>query len=537
MALPNLGALGDMAKSSAGEAVAFGLGFALGRALEPVGTELLQEAWQAAPIKAPDAQLLAEGVAQGQVDEGEAKAWAEKHGYSSTAFAAMVDIANVGPAIGAAYAALRRGFLTDAEFETALKRTGLEEQWNAAMLKLADELLDPGAIATAVHRGIMAGGGLIIREPPIGQGKIPHVPQSTLSAVEEFAGHGIDAERARILVGNTGLPLALGQMLQLLNRGDATEDDVRRSIAQSNVRNEYMDAALNLRRRLLTPHEYVEGRLRGWLTDAQMRDGAALSGMEPDDADLLAKLSGRPLSFHQVFIGERRGGVYNGPTNQIDVAFLKSLQESNVRPEWYSLAWAQRYSYPGVFVLRAMAAAGDLSVAETEQVLLYIGWEPTFAKKVSSRWAASASGGGKDETKAELLDEFAGGYMAEPELRKALGNLGYTGHAQDLLVHLADARRVKRWREKIIDAIGASHLAFKIDDAQATAELAELGVTGQASTLLVTLWNRQRRDTIALLTVAQLVKAWKKGLLTKDEALSDLEDREYSADDAAKLLV
>jgi hypothetical protein len=529
--------LADVASKNAGEAVAFGLGFALARALTPVAVGLEQEAFKEAPTKVPDGVLLAAGLAQGQVDEATASEWAKMTGYGPDAFKALVDIANTGPALGAAYQALRRGFLTDAEFETALKRTGLEEQWNAAMLKLADELLDPGAIATAVHRGIMAGGGLIIREPPIGQGKIPHVAQSTLSAVDEFAGHGIDAERARILVGNTGLPLALGQMLQLLNRGDATEDDVRRSIAQSNVRNEYMDAALNLRRRLLTPHEYVEAKLRGWIDDGAMQDGAGLSGMEPDDAELLAKLSGRPLSFHQVFIGERRGGRYDGPTNQIDAAFLKSLQESNVRPEWYALAWAQRFSYPGVFVLRAMAAAGDLTVAETEQVLLYIGWEPTFAKKVSARWAASASGGGKDETKAELLDEFAGGYMAEPELRKALGNLGYTGHAQDLLVHLADARRVKRWREKIIDAIGASHLAFKIDDATATSELAELGVTGQASTLLVTLWNRQRRDTIALLTVAQIVKAWKKGMLTKDEALADLEDREYSADDAARLLV
>lgn len=532
-----LSGLGDLAAKSGGEAVAFGLGFALGRALEPAGTELVQEAWKLAPIKAPDAPLLAEGVAQGQVDEGQAKEWASEHGYSSDAFAAMVDIANVGPAIGAAYQALRRGFLTPHEFEVALKRTGLEERWNDAMLKLADELLDPGAIATAVHRGIMAGGGLIIREPPLTDGAIPHVPQSSLSAVEEFAGHGIDAERARILVGNTGLPLALGQMLQLLNRGEVTEDDVRRSVAESNVRNEYMDAALGLRRRLLTPHEYVEARLRGWINDAQMRDGAALSGMEGEDADLLAKLSGRPLSFHQVFIGKRRGGVYNGPTGAIDPDFLKSLQESNVRPEWYSLAWAQRFAYPGVFVLRAMASAGDLSAAETEQVLLYLGWEPTFAKRVAGRWAAQVGGAGKDATRAELLDEYEGGFMPEAELRKALEQLGYTGHVQDLLVHLGDARRVKRWREKIIDAIGAAHLAFKIDDAQATSELAELNVAGSSATMLITLWNKQRRDTIALLTVAQIVKAWKKGMLSKDEALAELEHREYEPADAAELLV
>jgi hypothetical protein len=267
-----------------------------------------------------------------------------------------------------------------------------------------------------------------------------------------------------------------------------------------------------------------------------MHAGAGLSGMEPGDADLLAKLSGRPLSFHQVFIGVRRGGVYDGPTGAIDPAFLKSLQESNIRPEWYDLAWAQRYAYPGAFVLRSMTQSGDLTPAETEKVLLYVGWEPTFAKLVAARWAGSGTHAGKEETKAELLDEYESGYVPEAELRKALGALGYQGHAQDLLVHLGDARRVKRYREKVIDAIAAAHLAFKINDAQATAELAELNVTGEAARLLLALWAKQRRDKISLLTPAQIKKAFKKALISETDALAELEHREYSAADAATFL-
>lgn len=530
--MPPLGSLGGLAAGKAGEAVAFGLGFALGRALEPVGTDLLQQAWKVAPIRAPDAATLAAGIAQGQVDPAKAKEWASEHGYGDEAFAALVNIANVGPALGSAYQAWRRGHLTPEQFRTALKRTGLEEEWFPAMVALKEELLDPGALAQAVHRGIVAGQGLLIREPPLGEGRVPHVAQSQIDAVKEFAGHGLDPERARVLIGNTGLPLALGQMLELLNRDVVTADDVQRSIAQSNVRNEYMDVALALRRRLLTPHEYVEARLRGWIDPAAMHAGAALHGMEAEDSDLLAKLSGRPLSFRQVFIGQRRGGVYDGATAGIDPAFLKSLQESNVRPEWYSLAWAQRYTYPSTFVLRSMTQAGDLSGAEAEAVLLQEGWEPGFAKRVAARWAGAVTGAGKEETKAELLDEFEAGYMPEPEFRKALGALGYTGHVQDLLVHLGDARRVKRWREKIIDAIAEAHLAFKIGDAQALSELAEVHVTGQAAALLLALWNKQRRFKISLLTAPQIKRAHKKGLLSDAEALAELEHREYTPADA-----
>jgi hypothetical protein len=418
----------------------------------------------------------------------------------------------------------------------AVELGGLEPQWTAALEGLKHELLEPGALATAIHRGIIAGGGLLIREPPLGEGNVPHVPQSDLDPLHEAAGHGITPERLRVLVGNTGLPLSLGQMLELLNRHVVTEDDVRRSVAQSNVRNEYMDVALELRRRLLTPSQYVEARLRGWIDDAAMHAGAAMTGMTSEDADLLAKLSGRPLSWRQVFIGLRRGGRYDGPTGDIDPAFLKALQESNVRPEWYDLAWSQRFTYPSAFVLRGMATAGDLTAAEVETILLYQGWEPELARKVTARWAGSTEGAGKAETKAELADEFEGGYLTEQEYRHGLGLLGYTGTVQDLLVSLGNARRIKRWREKVIDAIGAAYLAFKIDDATASSELAEVSVTGEAASLLIALWGKQRRDTIRSLTPAEVKKAYKKGLIDRATATEALEHLHYTPADAATLL-
>src|SRR5207237_2581886 len=103
------------------------------------------------------------------------------------------------------------------------------------------------------------------------------------------------------------------------------------------------------------------------------------------DTDLLFKITGRPLSFHQVFIGERRGGVYDGSIDAIDPAFLKALRESNIRPEWYNLAWAQRHSYPSPFVLRGLTEAGDLTQAEAHEILLFIGWPVELAAKVSTR--------------------------------------------------------------------------------------------------------------------------------------------------------
>lgn len=484
--------LGELGLGVVGEAIAFAAGFAAARAMEPVGVGLAQEAWKIEPIRAPDAATMAAGVAQGQVDHEEAALYALQHGYDATAFAALVNVANTGPALGYAYEAWRRGALDDGQFKAALKRTGLEDEWREAMEALKDALLEPAALATAIHRGIVGGAGLLIREPPVGEGKVPSVPRSDLDAVAEAAGSGITAERLRILVGNTGLPLSLGEMLQLLNRGHVEEDDVRRSVAQSNVRNEYMDVALELRRRLLTPHEYAEANLRGWIETAEMHAGTALVGMEQDDADLLFKLLGRPIPLHQVTTGLARGGTYDGPTGDIPEAFIRSLKQGSIRPEWYNIAYANRYSFPAAFVLRALTQAGDLSEKEAHDILLFEAWEPELAAKVSKRWAKGT------------------GAKADPHVAKAQTQL---------------------WT-----ALHKSYIAEETAEALARETFDAIGIDESVHAAILGLWDRERDLVTATLTPAQIKKAAGESKITRDEAIVRLGRLGMDAADAAILL-
>src|SRR5438552_3695091 len=125
-----------------------------------------------------------------------------------------------------------------------------------------------------------------------------------------------------------------------------------------------------------------------------MYEQTARHGMSRADTDLLFKVHGRPLSFHQVWIGLQRGGVYDGPIGDIDPAFLKALRESNIRPEWYNLAWHQRYTYPSAFVMRALTQDGTLTAAQAESDLIDMGWRPERAKQAAEKWASQGGGGG-----------------------------------------------------------------------------------------------------------------------------------------------
>jgi hypothetical protein len=280
----------------------------------------------------------------------------------------------------------------------------------------------------------------------------------------------------------------------------------------------------------------VEARVRAWATDEEMYAGTALSGMTEEDTALLFKITGRPLSFRQVFIGLRRGGVYNGPTDHIHPAFLKALEESNVRPEWYNLAWAIRESYPSAFVIRFMAQGGDLNAAETEQILLYVGWPESLAKTVAGRWAATGTTGGKKDTVTLLETEYEGGQMTETEYRKALATLGYTGTVQDHLVALGNARRAKAYREKVIDAIHKAYVGFAINDGQAQEELATVNLTGEPFTELLGLWAKERLYTIRQLTAAQVKTAYLHNIIPQASALQALEWLHYTPASAQELL-
>lgn len=536
MPLPLAGLLGRFTSQTASETLGFGVGVALAEALRPEANSLGQDAWAANPTKAVDAELAAAIVAEAveQLTWGQSEA--AMGGIDGARFAAMVGEALNAPAVGELLRMRRRGTINEAAFAHGLRKAKLEEQWDTAVAELAEERIDPAAIAVMVQRGVLRLAGLLPVGPPTDVGRVPPMPEVDIDPIAEAAAAGIDRDRLAAMTRIVGLPPGPTELMQLLNRREIDEADFYRGIAEGNTRNEWGSFLIALRRRLLTPHEYAEARLRGWIDEPAMIEGAGLSGMTADDTRLLSNLLGRPLSFRQAFIGLRRGGVYDGPTAGIDPAFLHSLRQSSVRPEWYHLAWAQRFTYPSPFVLRALTSAGELTATETETILLYSGWEPGLAKKVSARWAAGGGGKGKAETLAELEDEYAGGYMSEAELRTALGLLGYSGDGLELLVHLNDARRVKRWREKVVDAIAAAHLAFKIDDTTATAELAEAGVAGEAATLLLNLWGMQRRDTIRALTPAQIKKAHKAGLFDEATALSELEQREMTAADAATYL-
>lgn len=484
--------LGSIAEKSAGEALAFGLGFALGRALEPAGVGLAQTAWQVDPNKVLDpgtaAAIVAEAVDLLSWGEGEAR----QTGIDKERFDLLVQEMLDAPGLGELLRMLRRESINPDEFAHGLRKAKMEPRWDQALADLEQERLDPAVIATSIQRGVMHDPGVLPVGPPSEVGRVPPMPVSALDTLKEAAASGLNEERLAVLARIVGLPASPDLAARMVFREIVDRVDFDRAVSEGNTRNEWAPFLFEAFKEILTSHDYVEGRLRGWIDDTQMYAGTAKHGLSKEDTDLRFKLMGRPIVTHQVTTGLARGGTYNGDHSQIPEAYIRSLEQGNERPEWYSLSYANRYSLPSAFVLRTLATSGELQPPEVHDLLLQIGWPPDLADKVTRVWT-----GGPTVT----VDK-------------------HVGKAQTQL-----------W-----NALHKSYVDSETDAAKAASALTAAGVPEDSHQGVLAVWDQEREIVRAGLTPKQIKDAIGQAKFDLAYAMGRLRELGYSDADAATFL-
>lgn len=534
-----------------GAIVGIGVGEAGAAAIEPVLEPQRQKAWMESQAKVLDANEAARLVAQGLLHELAAQDEASRNGYAASRLNAMVQLALHAPEVAEALHLYRRGFIGKAALEHAYAKAQIELDYWDAITKTAQLLLSPAEVANAVQQGHMPNldvlpqvspavepaGGATPPATPDGQppSDVP-LTQIDLDPIEEAAGSGYDLDRLRILANLAGLPPGAETLLAMWNRGLLTEEAVDAGIREGHMKTKWLGAFKRMRWNVLSAQEYASARLRQWVTADESYAGGALTGHTKEQMDLLFLNRGRPASPTQMWRAWARGviGPRGVPTEYADHA--KAIAISDIRPEYAEMLWNIRFNYPSLFQLNRLATARAITAdtaADWAHKSLYA---PEVVDALHAYWSGAGSAASKEETKTELADEYEGGYITQDEYAQALGQLGYTGHELDLELHLADARRLKAWREKVVSAIAAAYTTFAIDGTAATSELAQVNVTGDPAARLLALWGILRTAEITNLSAAQVKKAYGASELTQDQAMARLADLHYTAADAALYL-
>ena len=442
--------IGGGVQTAAGVAI----GESTGRSLNPILQKLVNETWSLYPDVPPDAYALAGGVAQGQVDEGEARTWAHENGIGDSAFDALIAIADTGPGVAQAFALWRRGLIGDGAFRTALKREAIEDQWVEPLMGLKRDLLSPAELANAVVQGFRS--------------------QDAARADAEL--QGVDGADFDTMVNTTGLPPGPETLLEWLRRGIITQAELEQGIREGHTKTKYIPFYEAARTRVLSAAEWATAHLKGHATQAEMYAGGEAVGYSPGMMDLLYLDRGRPATAHQIHIGFARGAKVIGSNDTELEAIAEAVRISDIRPEYTDLIAAGRFTYPSVFVLRGLAQSGAFDQATTEKLLIESGWVPEYAHLAAVSFTKAATAKTGSETQSELADEYITGFITEDEYRQHLTALGLTGHEQDLEVLHAEVAAIKSARSAAVTKVRNAYEKGDTTQAIFAGQLAALGM-------------------------------------------------------------
>jgi hypothetical protein len=452
--------------------------YAIGRAISPVlipGIKDLENfAWSTRRIAPLNAETAAAMWVEGVWDFDRANAEASYTGVSESRLRALHDLIDNPPDIATLFELWHRGLIDAAKFNEGLRHLRIETDYVGPLRGLHNVLLTPGELAQARQRGFI----------------------DQARQYDEAELQGVTNDRAEIQFKSAGLPPPTERAREMWRRGIITEAEFKQTIVEGNEKLKYQDEEAALYHPLLTPATIVNQRLRGWRDTPWMNARLAEHGYTAEQANDLFEGQGRPISLRQVFIAQRRGGVYNGSAAGINPAILKALQESNIRPEWYDLADAQKESYPSAFVIRQLATSGALDPAQTRRVLLEIGWPEWLIDAVVEAWTGAG----------------AGAPTAGP--------------------------RVKAAQTSAITEIRSAYLIGQADGTQARDWLNRIGIEPDEIDGIVAIWDVMREIPQKGLTAAQIKKA-ARNLPTqwpRSRALDELQLLGMTADDAATLL-
>jgi len=507
-------------------------GGAASAAFEPALEIPRQQAWQAAPHRVLDPELLARLVAQGGVDLSTAQTLATHSGYSPANLDALVYMAQSAPGTAELLFLWRLGVIDEATWKQGMVKLGQRPDWIDRVAQTFSVPLTPAEAAVAIHHDVIPNQGQLPGLDLQTTGKVLRFPIVNIDAYASAQAYGMGKDQLNAITRTLGLPPGLDLVARGVFRGILDRGDFTLAALQSNRRTEWQAYEFEVYRQIPTAEQFVEAHLRGWITQADMYAGTALHGMSQADTDIEFQIHRRPMTVRQITQALAWGGTFQPAAGEIQDPYSASVHQANLGPEWYDLGEHLKHTYSVPFWWRSMTSAGALSPAEATTILLRLGNPPDFVTQAVNHFTAAGTAATKEQTKAELLAEYEGGYITQAEYSTALQALGFTGTALQLELELGDARQAKAWREKVVEAIHKAYIEHEIDDTAAISELATVNVVGDTATRFLQLWQLERLYTRTRLTEAQVVKAYGKGLIAQADALARLQDFGLSAADA-----
>ena len=354
-----------------------------------------------------------------------------------------------------------------------------------------------------------------------------------------LANYGYTDEDGNTLIDIQGEPLAPGQLLDLLNRGDVDETFVRQGLNESRLKPKYNDALLKLRFQLLGASDYIRFAVREVFTPASR---AALTLDEDYPAILTEKL--RRIGYSEDDARDSWAAHWELPSPSqayemlhrglINEAQLDDyLKSADYAPVWRPLLKAISYDPLTRVDVRRAYKLGVVTLDDVKATYRSIGYDEKNAAILTEFTRVDADEERKQErellvgpVKSSALAMYKARRIGEDQLRQTLADLKYPKDIVDRFIADIDFVREQDHREDVAAAVKASYVKALRSRDDTIAVLVKAGYTSAELDQLLETW-----DILREATELQPHQSAQRDL-TKGEILQAFADDVYSEDQA-----
>jgi hypothetical protein len=479
------------------------LGTLISNEIAPIVYKLVQ----ANPNLDVDPGTAANMAAQGIVTYSNGETAAAQQGFNRDIWSALYQVAQSAPDPTTIWQLLNRGTLAFHEAQRWMHKNGYDPTVIQPIIDLRRQLLSPADLALAVLRQ-----------------NISHDEGVTIAAE-----NGIDAADFEVLIGNTGEPPGVIDMLTMFRRHIIDEPTLTKGILESRLRNEWIPAIIKYRYSPMSTADAVNAAVQNHLTDTEAASIADQNGLVPGAYDTLRLTAGEPLSLTELLRLWKRGDV------SVDIV-KQGMRESRLKDKYIDDALKLAIQIPPYFAIEAMLKTGVIPDSLATQWLTDDGYQADAIKAIISASHKAKTVKAKDLSEGMYSTLYLEQAISADDFRAGLKQLGYSQSESDLIIKLDDWRIALAQRNNAIGHVRSAYVGHKISKQDASNRLDALKIPSAMRDKVLADWDLERASAVRLLTPAQVAAAWKLTLITESEAFAYLGKLGYSGSDAILLL-
>lgn len=456
------------------------------------------------PHLLPDIATISQLYSTGRIGAAEAVDAMNQLGIPASWANNILPMSYTWPDLGSALELLRRGDITRDQFAQWMGLNGIQEAAVGELAKLTGTELSPADLALAVLRGNM----------------------SQAEGTAQAAKSGTDAAQFSVLIGNTGEPPGLQQLLEGYRRGFIGRAELEKGIKESRYRDEWIPLLEQLRYEPMSVADAVNATVQDQLPADAAKKYADENGLQPGDFDILLNTAGEPLSRTEMEQLYNRGLVTQAQVDQ-------ALRESRLKNKYNGLAFQLHARLLPVSDIQAALRVGAMTQGQAVEKAMEYGYSKDDATIAVTAGINSRILQFRDRVVSSVVTLTEDGLMLPSDAQKVIDSLGYTPGQSKFIIESAQFHLESKYLNSAVTAVRSRYISHHITERQAEGALDSIGVPASQRDYMLGIWKIEHDADVAVPSATVIGRAVKKGAITEEQGIARLVDLGYSEGDAA----